>query len=243
MELFPNAILTEENETSFKNNNTRLAIEATGIYKSFGSKKVLENLNFNLPEGKIYAICGNNGTGKSVFLRIITGLIYPDQGQVVVNGQVIGKDVEFPVSVGSLIDHPGFLLAESAYRNLEILAMISGKADKQSIQDTMAFVGLDPYEKKPVRTYSVGMRQRLGLAQAIMEDPKLLILDEPTAGLDFDAQKEIYDFLIQLRQQGKTILITSHSLAEVKLLCDKAFQIQNRILEEMSDIDSTTAER
>ncbi len=176
-------------------------------------------------------------------MRIIIGLIYPDQGEVVVNGQVIGKDVEFPVSVGSLIDHPGFLLAESAYRNLEILAMISGKANKQSIQDTMAFVGLDPYEKKPVRTYSVGMRQRLGLAQAIMEDPKLLILDEPTAGLDFDAQKEIYDFLIQLRQQGKTILITSHSLAEVKLLCDKAFQIQNKKLEEMSDIDSTTAER
>lgn len=107
----------------------------------------------------------------------------------------------------------------------------------------MRFVGLDPNDRKPIRTYSVGMRQRLGLAQAIMEDPDLLILDEPTAGLDFDAQKEIYDYLLALRREGKTILITSHSLNEIKFLCDKAFQLRDGKLEQMTQIDSTTAYR
>ncbi|HOF28469.1 MAG TPA: ATP-binding cassette domain-containing protein, partial [Anaerolineaceae bacterium] len=121
--------------------------------------------------------------------------------------------------------------------------MITGKVGREAIRATMDFVGLDPDERKSVRTYSVGMRQRLGLAQAIMEDPALLILDEPTAGLDFDAQLEIYEYLIQLRRQGKTILITSHSLNEVKLLCDKAFQIRDKRLEVMKQIDSTKSYR
>ena len=242
MELFPESQI---NDGSLKTEilEERLMIEARGIEKSFGSKKVLDNLDFTLPEGKIYAVCGNNGAGKSVFLRIITGLVYPDKGTIRVNGIQVGKEVEFPPSVGSLIDQPGFLLSESGFRNLELLATINGKVGREAIRATMDFVGLDPNERKPVRTYSVGMRQRLGLAQAIMEDPALLILDEPTAGLDFDAQLEIYEYLIQLRRQGKTILITSHSLNEVKLLCDKAFQIRDKRLEVMKQIDSTKSYR
>lgn len=242
MDLFPDAIVSDVDLVEEQKEEI-LIIEARQISKSFGKKKVLQGLDFTLPKGQIYAICGSNGAGKSVFLRILMGLVYPDSGSVKVNGKLIGNELEFPKSVGSLIDHPGFLLSESGYKNLELLALISGKADKEVIRSTMHFVGLDPDDRKPVRTYSVGMRQRLGLAQAIMEDPTLLILDEPTAGLDIEAQQEIYDYLITLRRQGKTILITSHSLNEVKLLCDKAFQVREGKLTLMEDIDSTTAYR
>jgi len=222
---------------------TEIVINARSIVKRFGSKTVLNRLDFVLPKGQIYAICGNNGSGKSVFLRIITGLILPDSGNVEVFGNTIGKDLEFPDRTGALIDHPGFLLTESGFRNFELLAMISGNVSKEKIADTMAFVGLDAHDRKPVRTYSVGMRQRLGLAQALMEDPDLIILDEPTAGLDFDAQREIYEYMITLRRMGKTLLITSHYLNEVKLLCDRAFILKDGRLTNMQDIDSESAYR
>jgi ABC-2 type transport system ATP-binding protein len=218
-----------------------IVVNAKSIVKRFGSKSVLNYLDFVLPKGQIYAICGNNGSGKSVFLRIIAGLILPDSGIVEVFGNRIGKDLEFPDRTGALIDHPGFLLTDSGFRNLELLAMISGNVSKEKIADTMAFVGLDANDRKPVRTYSVGMRQRLGLAQALMEDPDLIILDEPTAGLDFDAQREIYEYMITLRKMGKTLLITSHYLNEVKLLCDRAFILKDGRLSSMQDINSETA--
>jgi ABC-2 type transport system ATP-binding protein len=216
--------------------HNHLIINAKDIHKRFGDKQVLSGLDFQLPAGQIYAICGKNGSGKSVFLRILTGLMFPTSGQVTIFGQRIGPDVEFPSHTGALIDHPGFLLNESGRRNLLLLAKISGKATPEKIDDTLRFVGLDPGDRKPFKTYSVGMRQRLGLAQAIMEDPDLLILDEPTAGLDFDGQREIYEYLIELRKQGKTILITSHSQGEIKLLCDQAFLLKNGKLEVIPDI-------
>jgi ABC-2 type transport system ATP-binding protein len=213
-----------------------LIIKAENIQKHFGKKMVLEGLDFKLPAGQIYAICGKNGSGKSVFLRILTGLMFPNLGKVAVFGRQIGTEVEFPSDTGALIDHPGFLLNESGRRNLILLAKISGKATPEKIDETLRFVGLDPGDRKPFKTYSVGMRQRLGLAQAIMEDPDLLILDEPTAGLDFDGQREIYEYLVELRKQGKTILFTSHSQGEIKLLCDKAFLLTDGKLENMPDI-------
>jgi ABC-2 type transport system ATP-binding protein len=216
--------------------NNEPIISAKNVSKHFGSKVVLDGMDFEMPAGKIYAICGVNGSGKSVFLRILTGLMLPNRGEVSVFGRRIGSEVEFPAATGALIDHPGFLHNESGLRNLLLLAKISGKATPAKINETLRFVGLDPYDRKPYKTYSVGMRQRLGLAQAIMEDPQLLILDEPTAGLDFDGQREIYNYLIELRRQGKTILITSHSQGEVKLLCDRAFILTKGKLEIMDGI-------
>ena len=211
-------------------------ISAKNISKQFGSKVVLDGLDFEIPSGKIYAICGPNGSGKSVFLRILVGLIHPTRGQVEIFGQRISAQVDFPAETGALIDHPGFLQNESGLRNLQLLAKISGKATPDKIKMMMRFVGLDPQDRKAVKSYSVGMRQRLGLAQAIMEDPQLLILDEPTAGLDFDGQREIYNYLIELRKLGKTILITSHSQSEVKLLCDRAFLMSKGRLQPMDGI-------
>jgi ABC-2 type transport system ATP-binding protein len=217
--------------------DNHLIINAQDIQKKFGKKQVLSGMDFQLPAGQIYAICGKNGSGKSVFLRILTGLMFPTGGRVDIFDQEIGSDVAFPSNTGALIDHPGFLLNESGRRNLVLLAKISGKATLEKIDDTLRFVGLDPADRKPFKTYSVGMRQRLGLAQAIMEDPELLILDEPTAGLDFEGQREIYEYLIELRKQGKTILITSHSQGEIKLLCDRAYLLKDGKLELLSDIE------
>jgi len=207
-------------------NNGNPIVSAQRITKRFGKRVVLDGLDFELPRGQIYGISGPNGSGKSVFLRILTGLVLPDAGQVRVFDQEVGREVEFPRATGALIDRPGFLSASSGYRNLELLASIRGVATSTKIAETMYFVGLDPHDKKPVGAYSTGMRQRLGLAQAIMEDPELLVLDEPTNGLDFDGQREIYGHLVEMRKAGKTILLTSHSRDELRILCDRIFVMQ-----------------
>ena len=206
---------------------SNLIVEAKNVRKSFVGKLVLDGVDFDLPQGMIYAICGSNGSGKSVFLRNLIGLMLPDSGEIKVFGRRIGKEVEFAPDTGALIDQAGFLLNENALFNLMLLAKISGAASPQRVSEALRFVGLDPEDKMPVKAFSVGMRQRLGIAQAIMEDPKLLILDEPTAGLDFDGQREIYDYLIQLKQMGKTILFTSHNQNEIKLLCDRVYLMKS----------------
>lgn len=208
-----------------KNPNEKSIISAQGIVKFFGKRMVLNGIDFVMTPGSIIGISGANGSGKSVFLRILSGLIRPTSGHVEIFGQKIGHEVEFPQMTGIMIDSPGFLLSESGTRNLELLASIQGRIDRKKIDDAMQSVGLNSNDHRPVNTYSTGMRQRLGLAQAIMEDPELLILDEPTNGLDFDGQRDIYRYLIDLRKQGKSILITSHSKDEINILCDKAFMM------------------
>ncbi len=207
-------------------NNGKPIISAQSITKRFGKRVVLDELDFELPQGQIYGISGPNGSGKSVFLRILTGLVRPNAGRVEIFGQQVGAKVELPCSTGALIDRPGFLPTSSGFRNLELLASIRGATTPAKIAETMYFVGLDPHDKKPAGAYSTGMRQRLGLAQAIMEDPELLILDEPTNGLDFEGQREIYGYLVKLRKQDKTILITSHNRDELRILCDRIFVLR-----------------
>jgi ABC-2 type transport system ATP-binding protein len=208
-------------------NNKQIVISTKGITKRFGKRIVLDGIDFELPKGQIFGISGPNGSGKSVFMRILVGLVLPNEGEVSVFDQQIGLEVEFPKATGALIDRPGFLPTCSGYRNLELLAGIRGVASTTKITETLALVGLDPDDKKPVGTYSTGMRQRLGFAQAIMEDPDLLILDEPTNGLDFDGQREIYGQLVELRKAGKSTLITSHNRDELRILCDKIFIMHN----------------
>ncbi|MFZ3151403.1 MAG: ABC transporter ATP-binding protein [Anaerolineaceae bacterium] len=198
-------------------------ISATNIWKAFGRRVILDDLNFIVPRGVIYAICGKNGIGKSVFLRTLSGFIIPDRGTVTIHGQEIGKEIEFPRSTGILIDRPGFMPEKNGYGNLSLLGQISGHANKGQIRSAMESVGLEPDDGRPVRTYSIGMLQRLGLAQAIMEDPDLLLLDEPTSGLDYETQEAMYGLLRSLRERGKTIVFTSHSPYEVKKLSEKTY--------------------
>ncbi len=177
-----------------------------------------------LQEGRIYGIVGDNGSGKTVLLKLICGFMKPDSGTVTVNGKVIGKDADFPENTGIIIEAPGFLPNYSGMKNLEYLASIRGKIGKEQIESAMKTVGLDPSSKLRVGKYSLGMKQRLGIAQAIMEDQQLLILDEPMNALDKDAVKEMRRLFLSFKASGKTMLIVSHNEGDISTLCDEVYE-------------------
>ena len=195
-------------------------IQVTDLVKSFGKETVLHHINMNFAPGKIHGIIGRNGSGKTMLMKCICGFIPVTSGKVTVFGKVIGKDVDIPDNIGAIIETPGFLPEYGAYRNLKFLADITGRASKEKIRNAMQSVGLDPDSKKYVGKFSLGMRQRLGLAQAIMEDPDLLILDEPMNGLDKDGVQDMRRYLLHLKERGKTILLASHSAEDISVLCD-----------------------
>lgn len=205
-------------------------IEVQDVTKSFKGVTVLHQINVSFEKGKIHGIIGRNGSGKTVLIKTICGLIHPDQGKVIVDGKVIGKDVDFPESIGAIIEAPGFLPLVSAYRNLSYLASLRGRIGRDEIRAAISFVGLNPDDKKAVGKYSLGMKQRLGLAQAIMEDPDILLLDEPMNGLDNNGVSEMRNYLLRLREKGKTILLISHSLEDINTLCDTVHEMDHGVL-------------
>ncbi len=190
------------------------------VYKSFGKEQVLIDVNFSIPPGSIYGVVGNNGSGKTVLMKCICGFMKCDKGKIVVNGRQVGKEVDFPDRLGVIIETPGFIPNLSGYKNLKILAALKGRIEKSEIWETLQRVGLDPGMKKPVSKYSLGMRQRLGIAQAIMEDPDVLVLDEPFNGLDRYGVVEIRALLKDLKADGKSILLASHNAQDIEELCD-----------------------
>lgn len=190
------------------------------IYKSFGKEQVLSDVSFSIPPGCIYGVVGNNGSGKTVLMKCICGFMKCDRGSVLVNGKRVGKEVDFPDRLGVIIETPGFIPNLSGYKNLKILADLKGRIGKKEIQETMKRVGLEAAMKKPVAKYSLGMRQRLGIAQAIMENPDVLILDEPLNGLDKYGVAEIRALLHELKADGKSILLASHNAQDIEELCD-----------------------
>lgn len=212
-------------------NQANLSISIENIVKHFGKKIVLDGINLNVPVGQIYGISGANGAGKSILLRIICGWVLPNNGEVRILGQRIGKDTNFPPSTGALIDNPGFLLRYSGRRNLELLARIQDKISDYEIAEAMRVTGLDAEDNSPVSTYSNGMRQRLGFAQAIMEKPKVLILDEPTDAIDQAGWRNIYEQLLLMREAGTAILLASNKLDEIEILCDAAYILDKGKLE------------
>lgn len=177
-----------------------------------------------LQEGRIYGVVGDNGSGKTVLLKLICGFMKPDSGTVTVNDKVIGKDADFPENTGIIIEAPGFLPNYSGMKNLEYLASIRGKIGKEQIESAMKTVGLDPSSKLRVGKYSLGMKQRLGIAQAIMEDQQLLILDEPMNALDKDAVKEMRKLFLSFKASGKTMLVVSHNEGDISTLCDEVYE-------------------
>lgn len=197
-----------------------IGIEVDHVYKSFGKEQVLIDVNFSIPPGSIYGVVGNNGSGKTVLMKCICGFMKCDRGKIVVNGRQVGKEVDFPDRLGVIIETPGFIPNLTGYKNLKILAALKGRIGKSEIRETLQRVGLDPDMKKPVSKYSLGMRQRLGIAQAIMEDPDVLILDEPFNGLDRYGVVEIRALLKDLKADGKSILLASHNAQDIEELCD-----------------------
>jgi len=205
-------------------------ITITNVSKHFKEGYALRNVTVAFEKGKIHGIIGRNGSGKTVLFKCICGFIPPSSGEIVVNGKRIGKDTDIPENVGVIIEEPSFLPNYSGYGNLRLLASIRNNIEKDDIRAAMVKVGLDPDSKKHVRKYSMGMRQRLGIAQAIMEDPDILIFDEPMNGLDNVGVKEIREVFKGLRNEGKTIILASHNSEDIQELCDTVYEMDAGIL-------------
>lgn len=205
-------------------------IQVENVSKKYDDEWVLKNVTAEFQAGRIHGIIGRNGSGKTMLFKCICGFVQPDCGHVCVNGRQIGKDVDFPEETGFIIETPGFLPEETGYRNLKMLADIRRKTDAEQIRKIMIKTGLDPDSKKQVKKYSLGMRERLGIAQAIMENPRLLILDEPFNGLDKSGVMEVYSILKELRAQGTTILLASHNEKDIDVLCDEIYEMEMGIL-------------
>lgn len=205
-------------------------IKVRNVTKTFKEATVLKDVTVSFERGKIYGIIGRNGSGKTVLFKCICGLIPVTQGEITVLGQSIGDGLKVPKGVGAIIETPGFLPNVSGYRNLYYLASLSGKPNRQRIREVINMVGLDPDSRKHVGHYSMGMRQRLGLAQAIMENPEVLILDEPMNGLDNETVESIRAFLLGQKEQGKTIVLASHSKEDISQLCDVVYQMDAGVL-------------
>lgn len=210
-------------------------IELEHVKKRFGEEEVLKELTWKMEKGKVYGIVGNNGSGKTVLMKCICGFLPVTQGSVKVGGKYIGQETDFPESLGVIIETPGFLTNLSGRRNLEILADLRGKLRREDITSVLIRVGLDPDLKKPVSKYSLGMRQRLGIAQAIMEDPELLILDEPFNGLDKHGVEEIRNLLLKQKEDGKTILLASHNSEDIRVLCERVFEMDGGVMREVTE--------
>ena len=206
-------------------------IEVQNVVKRFRDQVVLKNVSISFEKGKIHGIVGRNGSGKTVLFKCICGLMHPEEGVILVNGKRVGRDVDMPEDIGAIIEAPGFLPNYSGYKNLRFLANIRRKIGKEEILNVLKTVGLDPESRKHVGKYSLGMRQRLGIAQAIMEDPEMiLILDEPMNGLDNAGVQDIRALLLELKAQGKTILLASHNHEDIAALCDTVHEMDGGVL-------------
>ncbi len=204
-------------------------IRVSSVVKSFGTHEVLKGISLTACAGQITGLLGRNGCGKSVLMKCILGLMKADSGEIIVNGEKIhGAPPRTPI--GFIVDAPGLLPYASAYQNLKIVAQIRNIVNKEKIEETLRLVGLDPASKKAVKHYSMGMQQRLGLAQALMEDPQILLLDEPLNGLDQAGMAEIRELLKNQAKMNKTILMTSHNQADIDALCDKKYTIIDGML-------------
>lgn len=197
------------------------------LTKEINGNYVVNNVNLTFHSGKIYGLCGYNGCGKTMLMRLIAGIIRPTMGTVTIDGKQLGKDMDFPPKMGILIENPAFLGSYSGYENLRLLASISGKINSDTIEDVLERVGLSDSAKKKYRKYSLGMKQRLGIAAAIMEKPDLLILDEPTNALDIDGVQRTKEIVRGERNRGALVIMTCHDRSVLEDLCDEIFNIEH----------------
>lgn len=212
-------------------------IEIHNVTKEFKDEVALQECSLTIEEGRTFGIVGLNGSGKTVLFKIITGLIRPTKGYVIVNGQRIGKDIDFIDNAGVLIEHPNFISGYSAVDNLKFIADVQKKIGIKEIEDVLKSVGLYEAKDKRVGKFSLGMKQRLRVAQAIMEDPKILILDEPFNGLDKTGVEEVRKLLLAEKAKGKTILLTSHNEQDIAILCDEVIEMDRGSIIKKEKID------
>lgn len=206
------------------------AICVENVKKRFGEDEILKGICREFEEGKIHGIVGNNGSGKTVLMKCICGFLQPNEGRITVQGKVIGKELDFPEDIGIIIETPGFLPNLTGVKNLKILASLRRRIDEEEIRNVIRRVGLNPDLKKSVSKYSLGMRQRLGIAQAIMEKPSILILDEPFNGLDKSGVEHMRGLIKELKGEGKTILLASHNQQDIDELCDTVCEMDAGVM-------------
>lgn len=200
-------------------------IQLTNISKTFGKQTVLQPLTMGFEEGMIHGIIGRNGSGKTVLMKMILGILQPTTGTVIVGDKRIGKDVNFPESAGAIIETIEFIPYMSAYQNLADIAAMRGNLSKTQIKEVLEMVGLGNVGRKHVSKFSMGMRQRLAIAQAVMESPKLLILDEPMNGMDEKGVEEMRRLILARKAAGTTIILSSHNIEDIRILCDQVYRI------------------
>lgn len=209
-------------------------ITLTNVSKQYKGHELFHDLNASFELGKIYGITGVNGSGKSVLFKMLCGFVFPDAGTIEVDGQSLTGKHRFPKDFGILIERPGYIGQLDGFRNLKELARIQNKVDDVTIRRAMEQVGLAPNLTQKVKHYSLGMKQKLGIAQAIMENQQVLLLDEPFNALDAESVERIRTMLIQYKNDGRTIFLTSHHQQDIDLLCDEVYQIQNAQLKKVN---------
>lgn len=195
--------------------------------KTIKNNKILDNVNLTFESGHVYGLVGRNGSGKTMLLRAICGLIFPDSGKVIIDGKQLHKDISFPESCGIIIENTDLLPNFSAFDNLKMLSEIKNTANDNMIKSAIKSVGLDPDSKKKVKTFSLGMKQRLSIAQALFEDPDILLLDEPTNALDEDGVNDVRRILLEQKKKNKLIIIASHNKEDISLLSDTVISVSN----------------
>lgn len=204
-----------------------MKINIDNISKSFDKGLVLNNINLYFESGKVYGLKGRNGSGKTMLLRAISGLILPDKGTIKIDDKILGDDLSFPPSVGVLIENPGYIPELSGKENLRNIADIKSVVSDKEINEIMKYFDLEPESKKPVKKYSLGMKQKLGLCMAFMEDPELILLDEPMNALDEKAVNDLKELILKKEKEGKLIIIASHDLEDLEELTDEIIEMQN----------------
>ena len=226
-----NVILLKQSKIK-KGYNMEAYIQVNDLNLTIDNNLVLENISFSLEKGKCLGLAGMNGCGKTMIMKCVSGLILPTSGEIFVDGRKIGVDIDFPESLGIMIEVPGFIPFLSGFENLKSLARINNIIDDNTINQSLDKVGLDSKDKRKVKKYSLGMRQRLAIAQALMENPDLYILDEPFNGLDIKGVGEVRTILIDLKNNGKTIILSSHNPQDLEFLCDNIIRLDaGRIIE------------
>lgn len=198
-----------------------MKIELINVSKQLNKVDILEDINFTFESGKIYGLKGKNGSGKTMLMRLISGLMYATKGKVLVDGKILGKDIEFPQNMGLLIENPSFLNEYTGFQNLKMIASIQNKIDDKKIKNTIKSMGLNPDDTRKYKKYSLGMKQRLGITCALMENPDLIILDEPTNAIDEQGLHLIRDILTEEKSKNKLIIISSHDLEELEFIADE----------------------
>lgn len=205
-------------------------IELKNVSKSYKGLSLFEEVSVKFEKGKIYGIIGHNGSGKSVLFKMICGFTKPDEGEIIIDSTYLEKNSKFP-DFGIIIDRPGYINNKTGFENLKYLANIQNKISDSDIEETMKIVGLNPKTAQKMKNYSLGMKQKIAIAQAIMENQNILILDEPFNALDMDSVERIRNLILKFKREGKTIILTSHNKEDIDILCDKVFRINNQKLE------------